>query len=102
MKKLIAFAALALLPLTGFAAGGGHNPFVVESNVDVSNEAAIQRGAKYFTNYCMGCHSAKYVRYQQMMEVGLTQEEVENNLIFDGSKVGDLMTIALPEQDERG
>ena len=54
MKKLIAFAALALLPLTGFAAGGGANPFVVESNVDVSNQEAIQRGAKYFVNYCMG------------------------------------------------
>ena len=99
MKKLIAFATLALLPLTGLAAGGGPNPFVVESNVDVTNEAAIQRGAKYFTNYCMGCHSAKYVRYQQMMEVGLTQVEIEENLIFDGSKVGDLMTIALPAQD---
>lgn len=99
MKKLIALAALALLPVSGMAAGGGPNPFVVESNADVSNEASIQRGAKYFVNYCMGCHSAKYVRYKQLTKVGLTQEEVEDNLIFDGSKIGDLMTIAMPAKD---
>lgn len=99
MKKLIAFAVLALAPLTGFAAGGGANPFVVPSNVDVANDAAIQRGAKYFTNYCMGCHSAKYVRYQLMKNVGLTEDQIKENLIFDGSKAGDLMTIAMTDRD---
>jgi ubiquinol-cytochrome c reductase cytochrome c1 subunit len=99
MKKLIAIAALALAPLTGFAAGGGPNPFVVPSNADVTNDAAIQRGAKYFTNYCMGCHSAKYVRYKVMEQVGLTKEQIEENLIFDGSKIGGLMTIAMADSD---
>jgi len=103
MKKLIAFAApvlaLVMVPLTSLAAGGGHNPFVVASNADVTNDAAIQRGAKYFVNYCMGCHSAKYVRYKVMEQTGLSKEQIEENLIFDDSKYGDLMTIAMADSD---
>ena len=102
MKKLIAFAALALMPLTGMSAGGGHNPFVVDANIDVGNEAAIQRGAKYFVNYCMGCHSAQYVRYKLFTNVGLTEEQIKDNLIFNDSKVGDLMTISMPANDGAG
>jgi|SRR5210317_1020031 ubiquinol-cytochrome c reductase cytochrome c1 subunit len=99
MKKLIAVAALALLPLTSFA-GGGAAVQLEDANIDLTNHAAIQRGAKYFTNYCMGCHSAKYVRYQLMKEVGLTEEEIKENLMFDkNKKVGDLMTIALAPED---
>ena len=82
MKKLIAVAALALLPLTSFA-GGGAAVQLEDANIDLTNHAAIQRGAKYFTNYCMGCHSAKYVRYQLMKEVGLSEEEIKENLMFD-------------------
>jgi ubiquinol-cytochrome c reductase cytochrome c1 subunit len=99
MKKLIAIAALALMPLAGWAAGGGPNPFVVPSNADVTNHAAIQRGAKYFVNYCMGCHSAKYVRYQLMKQVGLSEDQIKENLIFDDSKIGGLMTIAMANDD---
>lgn len=99
MKKLIAFAALALLPVTGMTAGGGHNPFIEPANIDLNNDAAIQRGSKYFANYCMGCHSAKYVRYKLMTKVGLTEDQIKENLIFSDSKVGDLMTIAMPTTD---
>ena len=96
MKKLIALLALALLPLTGMAAGGG-NVHLEKANIDLGNHAAIQRGAKYFVNYCMGCHSAKYVRYKLFTEVGLTEDDIKDNLIFTDAKVGDLMKIAMPE-----
>lgn len=98
MKKLIALAALAIMPLTGMAAGGG-NVQLESANIDLANHAAIQRGAKYFHNYCMGCHSVKYERYQRLEEVGLTADEIKDNLIFNGAKKGDLMTIAMPEAD---
>jgi len=88
-----------ILSSATFAAGGGKNPFVIPSNVDVSDNASIQRGAKYFTNYCMGCHSTKYVRYQLMKKVGLSEEQIKENLIFDGSKPGSVMTIAMPSAD---
>ena len=97
MKKLMMIAGLVLLPLTGFASGG--EVHLESANIDLGNEAAIQRGAKLFVNYCMGCHSAKYLRYKQLTKVGLTEDDIKKNLIFGDAKIGDLMTIAMPESD---
>ena len=97
MKKLIAVFALALLPLAGMASSGG--PELQKANIDLNKHAAIQRGAKMFVNYCMGCHSAKYVRYKLFGEVGLSEDDIKNNLMFADGKVGDLMKIAMPEED---
>lgn len=94
MKKLIVIIVMALLPLVGFANEGVE---LESANVDLTDQAAIQRGAKYFTNYCMGCHSAKYVRYKLMENQGLSESQIKENLIFDGSKVAGLMKIAMPE-----
>ena len=98
MNKLIAIVVLTALPLIGQAAGGGGHELQA-ANIDIGNQAAIQRGAKMFVNYCMGCHSAKYVRYKQLTEVGLSEETIKYNLMFAGGKIGDQMTIAMPEQD---
>lgn len=104
MKKLIAILSLALAPLAALAAGGG-TVHLDDANIDVANHAAIQRGAKLFVNYCMGCHSAQYFRYSKLMEVGegepdaLTEDEVKENLMFAGGKIGDQMTIAMKPND---
>jgi len=98
MKKLIVVITLALMPLTGMAAGGAA-VHLQQANIDLNNHAAIQRGAKLFVNYCMGCHSAKYVRYKLFTEVGLTEDDIKENLMFTDGKIGDLMTIAMPEDD---
>jgi ubiquinol-cytochrome c reductase cytochrome c1 subunit len=97
MKKLIVILALALASVPGMAAGPAVQ--LEQANIDLNNFAAIQRGAKYFVNYCMGCHSAKYVRYKQLTDVGLSEDDIEQNLIFNDAKVGDLMKIAMPERD---
>jgi ubiquinol-cytochrome c reductase cytochrome c1 subunit len=97
MKKLLALFALALMPIGAMAAGGPSVP-LESANVDLNNHAAIQRGAKYVANYCMGCHSTQYVRYKQMTKVGLTEDDIRDNLMFGGGKVGDLMTIAMPNE----
>lgn len=99
MKKLIIFATFLLTLSSGSMAAGGGDVHLEPAHISLSNKAAIQRGAKYFANYCMGCHSAKYVRYQLMTTVGLTEDQIKDNLVFDGSKVGSLMTIAMPEKD---
>jgi ubiquinol-cytochrome c reductase cytochrome c1 subunit len=98
MKKLISVIALAMLPMTGMTAGGGHVE-LQQANIDLNNHAAIQRGAKLFVNYCMGCHSAKYVRYKLFTEVGLSEDDIKQNLMFAGGKIGDLMKIAMPDAD---
>ncbi len=101
MKKLIVGMILALLPVTGMSAGGG-GPAPLQANIDLSNHASIQRGAKLFANYCMGCHSAKYVRYKLFTEVGLSEDDIKDNLMFAGGKIGDLMTIAMTDEDAGG
>jgi ubiquinol-cytochrome c reductase cytochrome c1 subunit len=89
---------LGLTPLIGNSAGGP-NVALQKANVNPNNQAAIQRGAKYFVNYCMGCHSAGYVRYQILENSGLSAAQIKDNLIFDNSKVSSLMKTALPTQD---
>ncbi|MDJ0738265.1 MAG: cytochrome c1 [Gammaproteobacteria bacterium] len=84
--------------MTGMAAGGPKVE-LQQANIDLNNHAAIQRGAKLFVNYCMGCHSKQYVRYKLLTEVGLSEDDIKDNLIFTDRKVGDLMTIAMPEED---
>ena len=98
MKKLIAIFSLAILPALGFA-GGGPGPALEHADIDLTDQAALQRGAKYFVNYCQGCHSLKYFRYERMQDFGLNLDEIKDNLIFDGSKTGNLMTIAMPDAD---
>jgi len=98
MKKLIALIAFALVPVVGMAAGGG-GVHLDPANIDVADEAAIQDGAKTFVNYCMGCHSAQYVRYKQLTKVGMSENQIKENLMFAGGKIGDKMTIAMSPAD---
>ncbi len=97
MKKLIAILSLALLPLTGFAAGG--NVALESADIDLTDHASLQRGAKYFVNYCQGCHSLQYFRYERMQDFGLSKEQIENNLIFGGHKIGEQMKTSMPALD---
>lgn len=72
--------------------------------IDQANQKSLQRGARVFVNYCMGCHSAGYHRYSRLArDLGLSEEDVADNLIFttdrDGAptKVGSLMNITMDE-----
>ncbi|MBH32430.1 MAG: cytochrome c1 [Gammaproteobacteria bacterium] len=70
---------------------------------DISNKASLQRGAKYFVNYCMGCHSIKYMRYSRLSEdLNLNEDLITKNLMFTRQKFGETMSIAMnPEDAER-
>lgn len=95
---IVALALLAGWPLPSSAADEGGA--TEEIDVYLGNEAALQRGAKYFVNHCLGCHSARYVRYSRLAEdLDLTAEQVERNLIFTGQKIGDMMTNAMRPED---
>jgi len=95
LKKLI--AALALLPALALAADGGY-PLDRAPN-RTRDIAALQHGAKLFVNYCLNCHSAASMRYNRMRDIGLTEEQIKNNLLFTSDKVGALMTIAMTPAD---
>lgn len=79
--------------------GGGLEP----ANNNIGNTASLQRGAKYFVNYCMGCHSAQYVRYNRLaQDLGMDEQAVIENLMFTGERPFDTMSIAMrPEDAER-
>ncbi len=94
MKKLIVAFLLAVVPALGMASGGG--PDLDHADVDMSDQASLQRGAKIFMNYCLSCHSAKYQRFNRMAkDLGLTEQEVKENLMFTTDKIGDTMNIAM-------
>lgn len=99
MKKLLIAGILLLLPLTAGAAGG-HGPELEDANVDLKDKASLQRGAKYYANYCQGCHSLKYMRYRRMAEdLGIPEDELSENLIFGDARPTDMMTNALRPAD---
>lgn len=67
----------------------------------VNSEAALQNGAKLFVNYCLNCHGAVSMRYNRLRDIGLTDEQIKQNLLFSGEKVGDMMTVAISPKDAK-
>jgi len=102
-KKLkLAAIAAGILGIASFAhaSGGGHK--FLSANNDVANQASLQRGARNFVNYCMGCHSAQYVRYNRVgADLGLTEQQVIDNLMFTGVRPSDTMQIAMTRDDAK-
>ncbi|MCB1877387.1 MAG: cytochrome c1 [Chromatiales bacterium] len=100
MKKLIAAFLLATLPVMASASGG--NVHLEKANIDLSNQASLQNGAKLFVNYCLSCHSASYMRYSRMAaDLGMTEAQVEQNLMFTTDKVGETMKVAMAGSDAK-
>lgn len=96
---LLVLGAL-LLAAPGFAAAAGAGFQLESSGADVSNQASLQRGAKLFMNYCSGCHSLEYVRYNAMAEgLGLTDEQVAENLRFTADSPHAQIEIGMPEEN---
>ena len=99
MKKFLISLLVSFGCIGGAAANeGGYawDKFPVEK---MSDMAALQHGAKLFVNYCLNCHSANYMRYNRMHDIGLTDDEIKKNLLFATDKVGDTMKVALdPKQ----
>jgi ubiquinol-cytochrome c reductase cytochrome c1 subunit len=82
----VSFAALA--------AGGGATE---HAGVDLEDRASLQRGAQLYMNYCVACHSLKYMRYSRIAEdLGLTEDQVMNNLNFTGAKFGEHVISSMP------
>lgn len=94
MKRLALAILVLAAPVLAHAAGGGH---AVESvAIDLSNKASLQRGAQVFANYCVSCHSAKFMRYSRLAEdLELTPDQVQEHLIFGDGVVQDSMNVAM-------
>jgi len=99
IKKLVTVCLGCLMMGSAFAAGGD---FPLDSAPNrVNNNASLQNGAKIFVNYCLGCHSAVNLRYNRLRDIGLSDQQIKDNLILGDQKVGDLMTIAMSPKDAK-
>lgn len=96
MKKLL--LSLVFLPLIAFASEA---EITVSAPIDPSDQASLQRGARTFVNNCLNCHSANYMRYNRLQDIGLTEKQIKDNLLFAGEKVGDTMKVAMSPKDAK-
>ncbi len=97
MKKLI----LTLLVALGIAGGAMASETQAwdKAPSNVNDLPALQNGAKLFVNYCLNCHSAAFMRYNRLSDIGLTEQQIKDNLLFTTEKVGDTMKTAMdPKQ----
>jgi ubiquinol-cytochrome c reductase cytochrome c1 subunit len=90
MKKLWMGLVLAL-GLTGAALAAGSGFPLDKAPKRTNDMAALQNGAKLFVNYCLSCHSASFMRYNRLRDIGLTDKQIAENLMFTTDKVGDVM-----------
>lgn len=96
MKKLLLI--LAFLPSLAIA---NEAVISVTAPIDASDYASLQRGARTFINNCLNCHSANYMRYNRLKDIGLTEQQIKDNLLFAGEKVGDTMKVAMNPKDAK-
>ena len=97
VRTLAGFTAGLLVSASAMANEGGD---LLHSGTDLGDRASLQRGAALYMNYCSGCHSLKDLRYSRMGEdLGLTEDEVMQNLNLSGGKIGDQVQVSLTEED---
>lgn len=99
-KKIILGLWLTLgLVAAAQAAGGG---MAWDKAPNKTNDmAALQNGAKLFVNYCLNCHSAAFMRFNRLQDIGLTEQQIKDNLLVTNGKVGDTMKAAIDPQQAK-
>ncbi|MEF8730412.1 MAG: cytochrome c1 [Candidatus Accumulibacter meliphilus] len=97
MKKLL--TALLVAPAIAFASGAAlHLDKAPEAQRD---NAALQSGARTFVNYCMNCHGLSFVRYNRLTEIGLSEQEIKDHLLFTADKIGEKMRVAARPAEQK-
>lgn len=96
MRRLLAISAMLLVGAAHAATEGDYD----RPHNDVSDTASLQRGARYFVNYCLGCHSAQYVRYSRVAaDLGIDEQQLIDNLLFTSERPTDTMVNAMRPED---
>jgi ubiquinol-cytochrome c reductase cytochrome c1 subunit len=97
-KKFALGLLMALGMTAGVQAAGGGIAWDKAPN-RTNDLGALQHGAKLFANYCLNCHSAAYMRINRLTDIGLTEQQIKDNLMFTSEKIGDTMRAAIdPKQ----
>jgi ubiquinol-cytochrome c reductase cytochrome c1 subunit len=96
LKKIL--IALLFAPLAALASVSLQLDRAPDRSTD---KAALQNGAKLFVNNCLNCHGASYVRYNRLKDIGLTEQQIKDNLMFTAEKIGEPMGISMPRKDSK-
>ena len=92
------FVALLLQAAPSFA---NETVALDRAPINLKDQASLQRGARNFVNYCLNCHNAAYMRYSALTQIGLTEQQIKDNLMFTTDKFGDPMVSALDPKDAK-
>jgi ubiquinol-cytochrome c reductase cytochrome c1 subunit len=99
---VVSIMILASLVLVSTSVSASSNKHLDKANIKLEDAASIKRGAKLFVQYCQNCHSASLMRYSRIAaDLGMTDEEITEQLITTGVKVGDTMTITMEPTDAK-
>jgi ubiquinol-cytochrome c reductase cytochrome c1 subunit len=99
MKRIIPSIGLVVGLLVGSMQVQAEGPELASSGASVRDQASLQRGARLFFDYCVGCHSLKYVRYSRIAEdLGLSEQDVMQNLNFTGARFDDPIVSHMPAE----
>ncbi len=99
MNALARISAVLLLVVAGAAAGSESGPRLEPAPAHRLDVESVQRGAGHFVNYCLSCHSAQYMRYNRLTSLGLSEQQIKDNLMFATDKVGSAMISPMSKAD---
>jgi len=100
MKKIILAMIAALGLSAGVQASVGGFP-LDKAPVNTTDLVSLQNGARTFVNYCLSCHSAAFMRYNRLTDIGLTEKQIKDNLLVTTDKVGETMKAAINPKEAK-
>jgi ubiquinol-cytochrome c reductase cytochrome c1 subunit len=101
MKKLLIAVICSVLSFGAVAAGGPAAP-MDHIKTDIYDQESLQNGLSLFANYCFGCHSMKYARYERAAnDLGIPNDIFEENILVGDTKIGQLMEISMAEDQAK-
>jgi ubiquinol-cytochrome c reductase cytochrome c1 subunit len=98
-SSLLCVAAVFGAPSPAAASGAGAR--LDTAPINPTDVASLQSGARTFANYCLNCHSASLMRWNRLMELGLSESQIKDNLMFSSDKVGELMTVSFIRKEAK-
>ncbi len=102
MKTALKFLLVSVvLAASSSFASGGAEVHLDRAPINLKDMASLQRGARTFINYCLNCHNAQFMRYSHLTQLGLTEQQIKDNLMFTTDKIGDTMVSALDPADAK-
>jgi len=102
MKKFIAILISLLVSFHSSVTLSADSSYHLDkAKINLDDEQSLQRGARNFINYCLNCHSANYMRYNRLADIGLSDDVIKENLLFTADKTGELMDINMDSSEAK-